>query len=162
LNRAILKNMTDTLVLTGNDLTIASLVAAARTASSVTLSADSRAKMLENRSFAMSIAARGDDVYGLTTGVGMRKNRKISDSAMVQFNTRMIQEHAMGQGPPIATDVTRAAAIVLLNTLAKGYSNVRIEVADVIARRLSEGPPLADIPLYGGCSSALASALLPV
>ena len=51
--------------------------------------------------------------------------------------------------PPIPADVTRAAAILLLNSLAKGYSNVRLEVADVISRRLSTGPPLADVPLYG-------------
>ena len=90
---------TAAVVLTGNDLTIASLVAAARNESvAVTLSKESRVKMRENRAFAERVAAREDDVYGLTTGVGMRKKRKITDSAMVEFNTRMIQEHATGQG----------------------------------------------------------------
>ena len=46
-------------------------------------------------------------------------------------------------------DIIRAAAIVLLNTLAKGYSNVRPQVAALISLRLSKGPPLADVPLYG-------------
>lgn len=49
-------------------------------------------------------------------------------------------------------DVVRAAAIVLLNTLAKGFSNVRLEVAERISRRLSRGLPLADVPLYGNKS----------
>jgi hypothetical protein len=57
--------------------------------------------------------------------------------------------------PPIPPDVTRGAAVVLLNTLAKGYSNVRPEVAELISRRLSEGPPLADVPLYGQCYLSL-------
>jgi histidine ammonia-lyase len=87
------------LVLTGNDLCISALVAAARNpSSSVTLSSESYKKMKENRAFAEKVAARGDDVYGLTTGVGMRKKRKIGDSVMVEFNSRMIREHATGQG----------------------------------------------------------------
>jgi hypothetical protein len=92
------KDLEGELVLTGNDLTITSLVEAARTECGVRVSVDSMTKMQANRAFAERIAARGDDVYGLTTGVGMRKKRKISDSAMVQFNARMIQEHATGQG----------------------------------------------------------------
>lgn len=87
------------LVLTGNDLTISSLVLAARNElGRVTISDESRTKILENRAFAEKVASRGDDVYGLTTGVGMRKKRKVSTSAMVQFNERMIREHATGQG----------------------------------------------------------------
>jgi histidine ammonia-lyase len=94
-----IKSMANVLVLTGNDLTITALVTAARDASStITLSEESRVKMRKNRCFAMKIAERGDDVYGLTTGVGMRKKRKVSDSEMVNFNARMVQEHATGQG----------------------------------------------------------------
>lgn len=142
-------NSQQELVLTGNDLTIENLVDASLNGSKVSLHPSSRQKMKENRSFAEKVAARGDDVYGLTTGVGMRKKRKISETSMVDFNTRMIDEHATGQGPPIPSNITRAAAIILLNTLAKGYSNVRLDVADIIAKRLSDGPPLKDVPLYG-------------
>lgn len=74
--------------------------------------------MTENRQFAEKIAARGDDVYGLTTGVGMRKKRKITDATMVQFNSRMIAEHATGQGyvhttPPL--NHTAICAVLLLS-----------------------------------------------
>ena len=35
------------------------------------------------------IAARGDDVYGLTTGVGVRKNRTVSADDLRAFNRRI-------------------------------------------------------------------------
>ena len=93
----------ETLVLTGNDLTIPALVHAARTEQPIIISEESRLKMQRNRAFAEKVAARGDNVYGLTTGVGMRKKRKITDDSMVLFNSRMIAEHATGQGYVIVT-----------------------------------------------------------
>ena len=102
--------------------------------------------MRVNRAFAERIAARGDDVYGLTTGVGVRKNRTVSADDLRAFNQRLLREHATGQGPALPPDVVRATAILLLNQLAAGRSNVRPELAEHIAQRLSDG--IDDIVVY--------------
>jgi histidine ammonia-lyase len=79
----------------------------------------------------------------------MRKKRRIDTSEMSEFNKRMIREHSVGQGPPLPQDVTRASAILLLNTIAGAHAYIRPEVAVQIANRLSKGPPLSPIPMYG-------------
>ena len=155
--------------LTGQDLTISDLVRAARRPGKVSVSAEALGRMQDNRSFAerarararlparpcaharvlSGVAARGDEVYGLSTGVGSRKTRRISTSELVTFNKRMIRDHATGQGPAFRPDVARAAALVLLNSLAAGRTNVRPQIAERFAQRLSNGPVLSEIPIYG-------------
>ena len=60
---------TKELVLTGCDLSLLQLAAAARDPSiRVSVAASSIDKMQRNREFVESIAERGTEVYGLTTG----------------------------------------------------------------------------------------------
>ena len=138
----------DMLTLTGHDLSVPTLVEAARRPGPVGVHVDALARMRENRAFAERIAERGDPVYGLTTGVGVRKNRSVDAEAMREFNRRVVREHATGQGPSLPPDVVRATALLLLNQLAAGRANVRPEIAETIAERLSAGIDIA-IPMYG-------------
>jgi len=136
-------------IVNGYDLSLPNLVAAARAPGPVGLDPEALERMRANRLFAERIAARGDDVYGLTTGVGVRKNRAVSPEEMRRFNARMVREHATGQGPALPADVVRATTILLLNQLAAGRSNVRPEVAERIAQRLTDGIEDVVVPVYG-------------
>lgn len=137
------------LTLTGQDLSLPILVEAARAPGPIGVHAEALERMRVNRAFAERIAARGDDVYGLTTGVGVRKNRTVSADDLRAFNQRLLREHATGQGPALPPDVVRATAILLLNQLAAGRSNVRPELAEHIAQRLSDGIDDIVVPVYG-------------
>ena len=137
------------LTLTGYDLSLPNLVEAARAPGPVGLHVDALERMLVNRAFAERIAARGDDVYGLTTGVGVRKERSISPADMQRFNARLLREHATGQGPALPADVVRGTAILLLNQLAAGRSNVRPQIAELIAQRLTDGIDDIVVPVFG-------------
>ncbi|MFM7692779.1 MAG: aromatic amino acid lyase, partial [Actinomycetota bacterium] len=66
------------IVLTGSDLDLAALVRAAREPGRVELGPGVVERMAENRAFAERIAERGDGVYGLTRGVGSRKDRDVA------------------------------------------------------------------------------------
>ncbi len=136
------------LTLTGFSLALPALVHAARVPGPVALDPMALKRMGANRAFAERIAARGDDVYGLTTGVGVRKTTRVDSERMERFNIRLLREHATGVGPALPADVTRAAAILLLNQLAAGRSNVRPEMAELIAGRLSAGGDL-HVPMHG-------------
>ena len=137
------------LTLTGYDLSLPNFVEAARAPGPVGLHVDALERMLVNRTFAERIAARGDDVYGLTTGVGVRKTRRVSPEEMQRFNARLLREHATGQGPALPADVVRGTAILLLNQLAAGRSNVRPQIAELIAQRLTDGIDDIVVPVYG-------------
>ena len=135
--------------LDGGSLTIGQLVSASRREGAVYVSPEAIERMNENRLFAERVAQRGDIVYGLSVGVGIRKKTRVPLEAMVALNQRIIRDTSTGQGPAEAADVTRGTAIVLLNTLAAGRTNVRPLVALKIAERLSRGRPLEGIPVYG-------------
>jgi histidine ammonia-lyase len=139
------------LEITGNGLTIQNLVAAARSESlKITFAETALLNMKSGRAFADFVALRGDPVYGLSVGVGSRKTRITPREEMVNFNNRMIRDHANAQGPFLPADVTRAAAICLINSISAGRTLIRPELALKFAHRLSKGPPLKGLPVYGG------------
>ena len=130
----------DELILTGTELTISELVHTSRQLNpSVRIHNDCFSKMSQNRKFAEKIANRGDQVYGLTTGVGVRKNRLIPEKEMGSYNEKMLRDHATGQGDTLPYYIVHASTILLLNTLAAGRSNVRPEVAKRLLENLRKG-----------------------
>ena len=135
-----LANQNDELILTGCDLTMAKLVQTARQACpKVRISDASFIAMHKNRKFAEDLADKGVPVYGLTTGVGVRKNRLIPSGVMDDYNYKMLQDHATGQGTQLPREVVHASTILLLNSLAMGRSNVRPSVAQHITQKLCQG-----------------------
>lgn len=127
------------LILDGASLTLADLVRVARSSTPVAIAPAAEERMAANRAFIEAVAERGDEVYGLTTGVGVRKRSRVSSADMAAFARRLVADHATGQGPLLADDVARASAIVLLNTLAAGRSGVRPETVRVLVERLNAG-----------------------
>lgn len=136
------------IVLSGGDLDLESLVRAAHEPGRVELAPGVVERMAANRAFAERVAERGDGVYGLTRGVGSRKERGVTADDAAAFNRRLLREHANGQGPALPDEEVRAAALCLLNQLAAGRSNARPEVAQAIAERLGAGP-LPPVRMYG-------------
>lgn len=127
------------ILLDGASLTSAELMRVARGRGRIALAPGVLERMAANRAFIERVADRGDAVYGLTTGVGVRKRQRVEPEAMAAFARRMIADHATGQGAPLAADVTRAATVVLVNTLAAGRTGIRPEVAERLVTRVNEG-----------------------
>jgi histidine ammonia-lyase len=161
-----------TVVLTGNDLTLEEVTRVARENEPVELSDDARSRMAETRKLVELVVARGDIVYGLSTGVGARKKVSVAPEDMPAFNRALIANHRVGLGPDAPEDVVRATILRVANALAKGTAGVRPEIADRLVRALNERehprvralgslgqadlPPLADLAegLFGGTELA--------
>ena len=130
----------DVLLLTGFDLNLKDLIEVSQqTYPKVCIADKSLNKMTQNREFVEKVANRGDHVYGLTTGVGVRKNRIIGKNIMDKYNEQMLRDHAVGQGPPLPHRVLNASTILLLNSLAAGRTGVRPIVAKHIIKQLGNG-----------------------
>ena len=129
-----------TVVLTGADLTLDEVVRVARGHEEVALDAESRARMQRARAVADEALARGDVVYGLTTGVGVRKRARVAAAEILDFNRRLILDHRVGQGQEASEDVVRATILRLANGLAKGVTAARPEVAERVIDSLNNGP----------------------
>lgn len=131
-----------TLVLDGRRLTIEDVVAVAHSQPReyrFELAAEARQRVARARQVVEDLTARGEVVYGLTTGFGAFCNRFISPEQTAQLQRNIIMSHAVGVGRPLETPVVRAMMLIRANTLAKGYSGCRPEVIELLLRMLERG-----------------------
>jgi histidine ammonia-lyase len=84
------------------------------------------------------IVARGDEVYGVTTGVGARKKLRVPLDDLPAFNRRLIENHRIGTGAAAPPEVVRGTMVRVANAFAKGTSGVRPEIAERIVRALND------------------------
>jgi histidine ammonia-lyase len=130
-------------VLTGSELTIEEVVRVARGGEPVQLAQTALERMRASRAVVEEVVARGDEIYGFTTGVGMRKRFAV-EGELADFNRMLISGHLIGQGPDAPGDVVRATMTGLANGLASGAAGARPELAQLVVDALNEGktPPV--------------------
>jgi histidine ammonia-lyase len=128
-----------TVVLTGSDLTVAGVVRVAREGVEVELAPDALERIRETRALVERVVARGDEVYGLTTGVGARKKVRVPPEEIPAFNRRLIENHRIATGPDAPPEVVRATILRIANAFAKGTAGVRPEIAERLVRALNGG-----------------------
>src|SRR5215469_3893494 len=140
-----------TITLSGSDLTVTQVVAAARHGEAVALAPGAIAAMRRSRAVVQDILARGEPVYGLTTGVGERKSYLLDPAERQRFNHRLVLNHRIAQGDAAPADVVRGAMLCLANSYAKGVTGVRPELAEMIVTLLNEGfaPPVRRLGSIG-------------
>jgi histidine ammonia-lyase len=125
--------------LTGHDLTLEQVVRVARTGVAVELEPGAVERMREGRAIVDEAVARGDAIYGVTTGVASRKRVEVSPEEVAAFNRRLLRSHRVGQGPSVGVDVVRAQLVRLANGFASGRTGVRPEICERLLRALNEG-----------------------
>jgi histidine ammonia-lyase len=127
-----------TVVLTGRDLSRDELVRVARGGEAVRLDPAAADGMRITRAIAEEALARGDAVYGLSTGVGVLKRVSVSGPEAAAYARRLIRHHLVGQGDPAPGDVVRATMLRLANGFAEGSAGVRPELAERLIGALND------------------------
>ena len=128
-----------TVVIDGESLTLAQVMSVARNGTRVELSPAAVERMADARERVELVLERGDLVYGMTTGLGQEKRLRVAPSEIKDFNRRLIENHRVGHGPPVAVDVVRATMLRLANGFAKGTVGVRPLLAQRIVDALNDG-----------------------
>lgn len=105
----------------------------------VVLGETARARMKASRAILDEVLARGDAVYGLTTGVGAVKTVRIGADRQEAFQVLLLRAHRVGHGELAAAPLVRATMLVRAAGLALGAAGVRPEVADAFCRALDAG-----------------------
>ena len=126
-------------VLDGNSLSIEQTCAVARQGAKVAVSPEARAKVQRSRDYIERCVAEGTPIYGVTTGIGEFARIRISPEQSAELQRRIIYSHSAGTGNPQPEDVVRAAMLLRANTLAKGYSGVRLCLLDTILQMINKG-----------------------
>lgn len=81
----------------------------------------------------------GEAVYGLTTQVGHGKDTRLSEAEIRSEQRFLVMVHSGGIGPPLCTEIVRAALVVRLNGIARGGSGAGVAVAETLAAMLNAG-----------------------
>ena len=80
------------------------------------------------RKWVEQLAQRGDAIYGINTGFGHLKNKRISTNQLDQLQENLIISHAVGVGPIAPPEIARWIMLFKLHMLLQGHSGVRPEV----------------------------------
>lgn len=123
----------------GEGLSIADVVAVARSGVPVALDPSCREAIAQSRAFIEEIVREGRVVYGVTTGFGALKDRRIPVHATEDLQHNLIRSHAAGVGAPFPREVVRAMLLLRANALAKGASGVRLETIELLIAMLNAG-----------------------
>lgn len=125
--------------LTGHTLTLDEVVRVARGGERVVLAESARDGMLASRAVLEHALDSGERVYGVTTGVGMRREASVSGDDAAAFSRSVIAGHLVGLGSRAEPEIVRAALLRLANGIAAGFQGARPEVADALLDALNDG-----------------------
>ncbi len=137
----------------GETLTIEDVVAVARHNAKVEIPKKARDKVDKCRRFLERLAKERRVVYGVTTGFGALGSITIQPKDMRELQSNLIRSHSTGVGKPLDKDLVRAMMLLRVNTLAKGYSGIRLETLETLVHMLNEGvhPIVPEKGSVGAC-----------
>jgi len=130
------------IILDGESLTAAQVVAVAYgkpNAPRVVLSETAKAKINLSANAVQTLLERGEIAYGITTGFGAFKDKIISREEAAQLQRNIVLSHAVGVGNAFDAPTTRAIMLIRANTLARGFSGIRLETLELLLEFLNLG-----------------------
>src|SRR5690349_7503360 len=95
--------------------------------------------MAESRNLIEAIVARGEVVYGVTTGFGDLATRFVPPADAARLQENLLMSHAAGVGDPLPREIVRAMLLLRANTLALGHSGCRPIVVERLLAFLELG-----------------------
>lgn len=130
------------ILLNGEHLTIEQVIAVAYGEPGnprVALTDDAKARVTRAANAVQRLLDEGRVAYGITTGFGAFKNRVIPRDQVEQLQRNILVSHAVGVGRPYDTPNVRAIMLIRANTLARGFSGVRLETLQTLLDMLNMG-----------------------
>lgn len=152
--------MTEHVVVGVHDLDIDDLVAVARQGAEVVLADAVREQMQPSLDWvatavAGSAAVTIEPIYSINTGFGSLAGREAFQRPEMasDLSRRLILSNTSGVGRWLDHDVVRAAMLIRLVSLARGYSGVRHDVVEKIVEMLNRGV-LPAVPEFGSLGAS--------
>jgi histidine ammonia-lyase len=138
-------------------LGLSDVVRVAREREPVRLSGGARERMRRSREVVDAAVRDGRILYGVTTGFGELKDRRIAPEQVRRLQLNLLRSHCAGVGPAAPRDLVRAMLFLRAASLAHGHSGCRPEIVEALIALLErEVTPV--VPLEGsvGASGDLA------
>lgn len=125
--------------LDGKSLSINDVISVARNGEKVSISKEAIQNIEKSRKDVISLVEKNEVVYGVTTGFGSLANKFIPKENAEELQKNIIRSHAVGVDQPFSEEEVRAIMLIRINTLAKGFSGIRIEVLNTLIEMLNQG-----------------------
>ncbi|MGC8896284.1 MAG: histidine ammonia-lyase [Candidatus Bathyarchaeia archaeon] len=123
----------------GETLTIEDVVKVARGNTKVVIPEKVKEKVKKSREVLEKLIKEKQIIYGVNTGFGALSNKTITQEESKKLQTNLIRSHSTGVGKNLSTEIVRALMLLRANTLAKGYSGIRLETLETIVEMLNKG-----------------------
>ena len=133
-----------TISLDGESLTIEDVIDVAQSWMApervqVKIAAEAEEKIGRAQRAVEAFIERGEIIYGVTTGFGAFKDKIISPEQTEQLQRNLLMSHAAGVGDLLDEPTVRATMLIRANTLAKGYSGIRLETLEALLALINRG-----------------------
>jgi histidine ammonia-lyase len=129
----------DSVILDGRSLTPAGVRAVAQGGAAVRLDDAAHERNAAAARALADLLARGEPVYGVTTGVGAFRSREVRAEERSGQQLRLLRSHACGAGRLLPADLVRAAMVVRANQLGAGGAGVSDELLVALVDALNAG-----------------------
>ncbi|MEO8401473.1 MAG: histidine ammonia-lyase [Gammaproteobacteria bacterium] len=86
----------------------------------------------------IDIIAEDKTVYGINTGFGSLANTRIDTADLETLQRSIVFSHAAGTGELFSDKIVRLILALKINSLARGYSGVRMQTIDALIRLFNE------------------------
>ena len=130
------------IVIDGENLKFEEVIAAAYGSAGkphVVLSDAAKANVERSAASVQTLLERGEIAYGITTGFGAFKDKIISAEEAGTLQKNIVLSHAVGVGEMFDKPTVRAILLIRANTLARGYSGIRLKTLELMLEFLNRG-----------------------
>jgi len=86
-----------------------------------------------------NVAGGPDPVYGVNTGFGSLSKHRIAPDDVEAIQRNIVRSHAAGVGDPLPVEVVRAMLAVMIASLARGASGVKLSTLDALCSLINSG-----------------------
>ena len=130
--------MSQDIIIIDEKITIDDIIKVSRYNKKVELSLDSIKRIKKARNYIDEKTDSGTLIYGVNTGVGKLCNTIVDYKQQQDYQKRIILSHACGSGDNYSTEIVRAAMLLLVNSISKGYSGTSLEVVNLFIQMLNK------------------------
>jgi histidine ammonia-lyase len=131
--------LTNKVFIDGESLTLHDVEIVAKGQAKVELSQNAVDKIKASRNFVEEIIANDKQVYGINTGFGALSSVNIPQDQLEKLQLNLVRSHACGIGNILPEETVRAIILLRANTLAKGFSGIRLETVLTMLELLNKG-----------------------
>ncbi len=125
--------------LNGSHLTFEQFELVVKQKATVKLEEEALVRVRSARALIYELDKRGEKVYGLNTGVGWNKDRKVEAEYFDAYNKSLLRSHCIGIAPECCEAEIRGTLLIRLNGFLSGHTGVSEKIVLYLAEFLNRG-----------------------